>query len=390
MFKLKLFITGSLLSYAVMVNAAGFDKKVFDSVIETVRENSRYEISDDEIYRGAVQGLMQMLEEKNTQASSDKKDRQAIDWNDRNVLLNPAQTENLEINTRGSFAGVGLVLQYKPEEGIPNPVINEVIEGGGGKRAGLQKEDQILKINGRPSAEFETLGNMVNEIRGPAGSKVSLTLLRQSNVIDVEVTREIIKIAVLEARILPGRIGYLKLNNFTETAAREFKQELENFSRENVGKIILDLRDNAGGLFQTSTEIMGYFMKRNAILFQEQKKSGAGLRPFKTDKEGVAADMQVVVLVNENTRSVAEAMASIFKHRKNSTVIGARTFGKASVEEMFDLNNNYRLLMTVGMLYDSDGNTWHGTGIRPNIVVPETKDGTDNVMDLAMDYIQRM
>lgn len=392
MSNLRLIVTALIFICTIQANAAGFDKKVFDSVIETVRENARYEVTQEDIYRGAVQGVMQMLEEKNNLASDREKGRKEMIWNNRNVLLNPVQTENLEINTSGRFAGVGIAIQYEPEEGRPNPVIVNVLEGGG-KKAGLMKEDQILKINNREIGEYKTLDNIVGEIRGPAGSKVRLKILRGSEVMDFDVTREVIRLAVVESRILPAgtdMVGYIKLLNFSETAAQDFKKELDILNSRNVKKIILDLRNNTGGLFNTSTDIMGFFEKKSEVLFQEQKKTGTGLKPFRTTSDGIASDLYVAVLVNGNTRSVAEAMTSMFKNRENSVVIGTPTFGKASIEEMFILNDGYRLLLTVGMLYDREGNTWHGKGIRPDIIVPETEDETDNVMDLAMDYIQRI
>jgi carboxyl-terminal processing protease len=389
MLKLKLFIIGIFLASPLLAGSAEFDKKMFDSIIETVRENARYDLSDNEIYRGAVQGVMQVLEEKNKGVSDRETARLIFGGNDRNTLLNPAQAENLGINTRGSFAGIGVAIEYKSGDGMPNPIIKKVMEGGG-KKAGVRKDDQILKINGRPVAEFGTLFAIINEIRGPVDTRVALTLLRKSEVIDVKVTRETVKIEAVESRILPGGIGYIKLKNFSETAARDFDRELKNFQREKADRIILDLRNNFGGILQTGTEIMGCFTKKNDILFQEQKKTGTELKPFRAVANGAAADTDVVVLVNNGTRSVAEAMASMFKHRENSKVIGMATFGKASVEDVFNLSGNYRMVITVGMLYDSDGNTWHGTGVNPDIVVPESEDETDNLLDMAIDYVKRI
>lgn len=377
-----------VLSCTAFAYAKGMDRKTFDRIIETVRQNSMYELSDDEIYRGALQGVMGVLEEKNTPAGKRSKQPDKFSWHARNVVLNPQQVENLEINTSGSLAGIGISLTYNPDKGVTRPVVIDVLEGGA-RDAGLKKDDQLLKIDGKPIDRFERFDDMVNAIRGPAGTTVRLGLLRGSEVLDYTVTRQLIKIPNVQSEVLSGEIAYLKLGYINKSTAHEINQDLQKYVNNGVTGLILDLRDNAGGMYDIGKEIIGLFVKKNDEIYHERKKINSKMTIIRADKDGIAADMRVVVLVGEHTSSIAEALTSIFKHRDHSVVMGSTTYGKASIENMFDAGYGYKALVTVGMLYDHDGVTWHGTGIKPDIEIPETK-GTDNVLELAKDYIQRM
>jgi carboxyl-terminal processing protease len=374
---------------AVGVSAAGIDRAAFDRAIATLRENSYYEINDNDIYRGALQGVMQMLEEKNNSTAKTGGDSRKMEFVARNVLLNPSQAQNLDITARGTLAGVGISIQYEPDQGMSWPVILEVLEGGG-KKAGLRARDQLLKINGRPVGEFADLSAMVDAIRGPEGTSVRLTVLRDSEVVESDVTREIIRIAGVESTTLPGGIAYLKINYFNQPNVADARKAITDSIRGGVKKMVVDLRSNGGGLYEAGAEIMAMFAQRGAVVFQERGKIRGKLQPRRVDQDGIAANLSVVALVSEQTASVAEAMAAMFKQRAGSLVMGTTTFGKASIENMFDVGDGYKSLVTVGMLFDRDGQTWHGTGIVPDIQVPRVEGDTDNVLELARDYLQRM
>ena len=130
-------------------------------------------------------------------------------------------------------------------------------------------------------------------------------------------------------------------------------------------------------------------MKKNDEIYRERGKIKANRTTIKADKNGIAADMRVVVLVNDHTASIAGALTSVFKHREHSVAMGITTYGKASIEDMLDADNGYKALITIGMPYDRNSVTWHGTGIEPDVKIPEVK-GTDNVLELAKHYIQGM
>ena len=386
-------LQGLVLVLAIMpvANAADIDRKAFDHTIATIRGNSFYQVTDEDIYRGAIQGVMQMLDARNTPAVKKNSEQYKFAWNARNVLLTPDQVANLEINTSGSLAGIGISLSYDPDKGINRPVIIDVLEGGG-RDAGLEKNDQILKINGKSIDQFASFDDMVYAIRGPASTQVGLTVLRGSDVREFTVTRKIIKIPNVEGEMLPGGTAYLKLRNINPAALQDIRQDLDKFIAAGATRLILDLRENVAGLYETGRDVIGLFVKKNDTIYQERRGGDPQMKTVRADKDGIAAGMKVAVLVNQNTASIAEALATVFKHRVGAVLIGSTTFGKASIENLFDAGDGYKLLVTVGMLYDRDGKTWHGAGIEPDIQVPAVAGGgnNDNVLALAKDYIQRM
>jgi len=389
---IKLLSLGLVLSLMSVAYAGDIDRKAFDHVIDTIRGNSLYKLTDDDVYRGAIQGVMQTLDAKNTPdskktASQDKFAKFA--WNARNVLLTPEQVANLEINTSGSLAGIGISLSYDPDKGINRPVIIEVLEGGG-REAGLEKNDQILKIDGKPVDQFASFDDMVYAIRGPATSQVRLTVLRGSDVREYTVTRKIIRIPNVQGELLPGGIAYLKLRNINPAAFQDIRQYLDKFIGNGAARLILDLRENVAGLYDAGRDVIGLFVKKNDAIYQEKRNGSPQIKSVRADQDGVAAGMKIAVLVNQNTASIAEALATVFKHRDAAVIIGTTTYGKASIEDMFDAGNGYKILVTVGMLYDRDGKTWHGVGVRPDVEVPPVAGNDDNVLALAKDYIQRM
>ena len=260
---------------------------------------------------------------------------------------------------------------------------------GGAREAGLKKGDQLLKIDGKPIDRFGRFQDIVNAVRGPAGTAVKLSLLRGSEVLDFSVTRQLIEIPNVQSELLPDGIAYIKLRYINKSAAHDINQDLRKYVNNGVTRLILDLRENGGGIYDFGKDIIGQFVKKNDEIYMERRKINSKMTTIRADADGIAADMRVVVLVDEHTASIAEALTSIFKHREHSVVLGTTTYGKASMENMFDAGNGYKVLVTVGMLYDRDGVTWHGTGIKPDIEIPRAKE-TDNVLELAKDYIQRM
>jgi carboxyl-terminal processing protease len=264
------------------------------------------------------------------------------------LYIPPMLLADVNNDLRGSLLGVGIKFQ------MYNDTLNvtEVLENGPALKAGIETGDQVIKINdstisGRKK-ESEEIRSL---LRGEGGSSVDLTLFRNNKPVTVNVKRGIVPIPSLDAAYMaaPG-VGYLKLNKFSETTYTEFMQAMEKLQKQGMKKLMLDLRDNGGGVLSAAVNIADEFLEDGKmIVYTEGDKTPK--KEYKSSKPGVFEKGALVVLMNESSASASEVLAGALQDNDRCTIIGRRSFGKGLVQEQYQLSNGGALRLTVSRYY---------------------------------------
>jgi carboxyl-terminal processing protease len=276
-------------------------------------------------------------------------------------------------DSHGEFAGIGTELTRDES----HPKILSPIDDTPAARAGLKPGDIILRIDGHPT-EGMSLKDAVDQLRGPAGTKVEMTILRTGRrPFDVTLTRAIIRVQSVKAHTEPGHIGYFRITTFAEKTQSEFLDAAERLKQESGGRldgIVLDLRNDPGGLLDTSVRIAGDFLDGGTIVSTRGRNAGEDETYQARPNGDRFRDVPVVVLVNGASASASEIVAGALQDRKRATVIGTRSFGKGSVQTIIPLENHGALRLTTARYYTPAGRSIQGEGITPDVVVLPPRD----------------
>ena len=334
-------------------------------------------VKSDQLMNGAIQGMVKSLGDPYSSYMDEK-------------TLSAFMAE-----TKGSFSGVGIVLGMKDNQlSVIAP-----IEGTPGERAGVKPGDFIRKIDGQETKNF-SLEDAVNRIRGAEGTSVVLTLERASKenpdtteTLEVTLVRENIKIKTVSGKMLEGDVGYVRLTSFSETSSADFSAKLTELDQQGMKKLVLDLRNNPGGLLHTSVEIAGMLLKEGEVVSvinrsgqKEISRSGGPNDRYES----------LVVLINGGSASASEILAGAIQDRHEGTLVGTKSFGKGSVQLLYplDLEQKTAVKLTIAKYYTPSGRSIHGTGLEPDIQIEWTGDGpagevaTDLQLKKALEIIQ--
>jgi carboxyl-terminal processing protease len=289
--------------------------------------------------------------------------------------MDPNDFRDMQDDTRSRFNGLGIEVSMK--NGLPTVVTP--MEDTPAARAGILSGDQILKINGTSTERME-LQDAINLLRGAPGQKVTLTLLRPAtkeikeyNLERAEIKVQSVKGAKLLDPELTGsfRIGYIRLIQFNEPTAAELSKALDDLEKKGMQALILDLRNNPGGLLNSAVDVCGQFVPPNTKVVSTQGRAASQQRDYSTS--GVAKErpnFPMAVLVNEGSASGAEIVSGALKDLNRAIVVGETTFGKGSVQNVMQLPDGSALRFTTAKYYTPGKKTIHGNGVTPNIRVP--------------------
>src|SRR5881296_3510884 len=290
-------------------------------------------------------------------------------------FMDPSDFRDMQDDTRSRFNGLGIEVSMK--NGLPTVIT--AMEDTPAAKAGILSGDQILRINGI-STEKMDLQDAINVLRGPAGAKVALTLLRPATneIKEYTLQRAEIKIqSVKGERLLaaeltgPFRIGYIRLIQFNEPTADELSKALDQLQKEGMQGLILDLRNNPGGLLNSAVDVCAQFLPPNTKVMSTQGRVASQQRDYSTS--GVPKDrpnFPMAVLVNEGSASGAEIVCGALKDLHRAIVVGETTFGKGSVQNVMQLPDGSALRFTTAKYYTPSKQVIHGNGVAPNIRVP--------------------
>lgn len=299
-------------------------------------------------------------------------------------FVTPSAAKLIEEDSTGSFSGIGAVVQLNKQRILQ---ISRVYPDSPAEKSGLKAGDLITEVDGQ-SIIGDDLSAQVAKVRGPAGTVVKLTIVRGEDApFAVEVTRAKIEIKLVESKMI-GDIAYVALSKFdSTTTAQELGAAIQALLANNPKGLILDLRGNPGGFLDQSIAVADLFLKDGVVLY-ERTKSGEE-RVFQSDNEGLAQDIPLVVLVNGGSASASEIVAGAIQDRGRGVLIGEKSFGKGSVQQINRLSDGSQLRVTIARWFTPNNRAIHGEGLEPDITVESSDDPKiDTQLDRAVDYLE--
>ena len=361
-YKFKGLIIAAVFTIAVIVSiVAGYNLKqtsaagdlekklnVYLQVLDTVKNDYiNKDVDDTKLIYGSIKGLLDSLDDPYTR------------------FMEPKAYKEMKIRLSGSYSGIGIYIGIKDKQLI----VISPIKGTPAWKAGLKPKDKITTIDGKVTKDM-ALDEAVSLIRGPRGSIVTLGIIRGANgktVKDYKIPREKIVIKSVETEILSDNIGYLKLNTFeNQNASEDMEKVLKNLRSNNVKGLIIDVRNNGGGLLQNAIEIGSMFIKEGVIVYTIDRE---GKKETISSTGNLIWEKPVVMLINESSASASEILAGALQDNKIAKLIGTKSFGKASVQNVKQLEDGSAVLLTIAKYLTPNGTDITKKGIEPDYLV---------------------
>ena len=299
------------------------------------------------------------------------------------VYLDPKMFSELMLETKGSFGGVGIVLGVKDKQ----LTVVAPIEGTPAETAGILSGDLIVKIDGQDTKDM-ALDEAVGKIRGKEGSKVTLTIQRTGQEVEeYSLTRATIVLKSVSGKILENGIGYIRLSMFSETTGNDFTQKMSELTEQGMTSLILDLRNNPGGLIGESVKVARLLVPQGPIVSVIGKDGERETSQSYLEK----TPLPLVVLINGGSASASEIVAGAIQDTGAGKLIGVKTFGKGSVQRIIPLDKDSAVKITIAEYHTPKDRSIHGKGIEPDIVVemPKDKDAkSDPQLDKAIEVLK--
>ena len=321
--------------------------KVFTEVLSLIQANYVDETKPRDLIYGGIKGMLETLDPHSS-------------------FLSPDIFKEMQVETQGSFGGLGIEITVKDRQ----LTVVAPIEGTPADRAGLHPGDRIVKIDGNPTKDM-TLIEAVKKLRGPKGTSVTLTILREESPgpFDLTLVREVIEVKSVRAKDLGDGIAYIRISSFQERTGKDLVKAIEQFQKNGISALVLDLRNDPGGLLNQAVQVSDLFLdKGQLIVYTEGRIKNQDLR-FSAEHGAQVPKVPMVVLVNGGSASASEIVAGALQDWKRALVLGTKTFGKGSVQTVIPLSDGSGLRLTTAKYYTPKGRSIHGTGIVPDIVV---------------------
>jgi carboxyl-terminal processing protease len=322
--------------------------KTFTDVLSVVKRDYVTEAENKKLVEGAIKGMLAVLDP-------------------HSGYLDPDFYQDLQIQTKGEFGGLGIEITIK--EGLL--VVVAPMEGSPAEKAGVRPGDVIVRIDGKFTKEF-SLVDAVKRLRGPRGSSIQVSLSRKGapDLIDVTIVRDNIAVKSVRGRYLGDGFGYVRVSQFMEHTADDLAASLKAQVRESglpeLRGLILDMRNNPGGLLAQAVRVSDLFLKEGIIVYTDGRVE-AQKQKFYAHAKGTEPDYPIVVLVNGGSASASEIVAGALKDHGRALVLGTQTFGKGSVQTITPLENGGALTLTTALYYTKSGNSLQAKGVKPDI-----------------------
>ncbi len=325
------------------------DLQLFTDVLSIVRRSYVEEVKMKDLVYGAINGMLVALDPHSS-------------------FMPPDVYREMRIDTRGEFGGLGIEITVR--DGILTIV--SPIEDTPADRSGLQAGDQILKIEDRFTKDMSIM-EAVKLMRGPKGTEITITVMRDA--FDkpkvFTLTREIIKVRSVKARTLEDGFGYLRISQFQEQTTADLHAALEVLRKENggsLGGLVLDLRNNPGGLLDQAVQVSDTFLTSGLVVYTEGREEGSRMK-FTAHQKGTEPDFPMVVLINGGSASASEIVAGALQDHGRAVIMGTQSFGKGSVQTIIPLSDDSGLRLTTARYFTPTGRSIQALGIVPDIVV---------------------
>jgi carboxyl-terminal processing protease len=325
--------------------------KVFTEVLSYVEANYVEEVDPNKLVYGAIRGMLRTLDPHSS-------------------FMPPDVYREMQIETEGRFGGLGIEITIRDD------ILTVVspIEGTPAFRAGIEPGDQIVKVDGESTKDM-SLVDAVKKLRGPEGSAVTISVLRKdfAEPKDFTLTRAVIQIKSVRWKKLPDDIGYIKLRSFQKTTSEELADALHDLDEQHVRALVLDLRNNPGGLLEQAITVSDEFLEPGKlIVYTKGRLAGQNMKGF-SKNERAYITQSMVILINEGSASASEIVAGALQDLGRATVMGTQSFGKGSVQTIIPLSDGSGLRLTTAKYFTPKGREIQGKGITPDVVVEEAK-----------------
>ena len=334
---------------------------LFGDVFQRVQEQYVEEITDKELIESAISGMLQSLDPHSS-------------------YLSPESYKDMQVKTKGTFGGLGIEITM--EGGFVKVV--SPIDDTPAANAGIQPGDLIIGINGE-SIKGLTINEAVSRLRGPVKSKITITVIRgEKDPFDVEIVRDVIKIRSVKYDII-NNIGYVRLTTFSDTTTSGMEKSINEIKKELGDKfqgLILDLRNNPGGLLNQSISVTDAFLNQGEIVSTQGRKLDDTSRVF-AEKGDIINGKPLIVLINSGSASASEIVAGALKDHARAIIVGTRSFGKGSVQSIIPLSGNGAMRLTTARYYTPSGVSIQAKGIEPDIKVES------GITDLKKEGLER-
>lgn len=330
--------------------------KVFGDVVEQVQDKYVEPVNDREMIENALNGLLSGLDAHSS-------------------YMTPKSFKDMQVQTKGEFGGLGIEVQE--EKGLIRVV--SPIDDTPAFRAGVKAGDLITAIDGKTVLGL-SLNEAVERMRGAPRTKIVLTIKRQNvdKPLEISLIREIIKVQVVKSRMLQDNIGYIRLSQFTEQADVGLKNALRGLKQQAGGKLkglVLDLRNNPGGLLDQAVDVSSDFIGQGEIVSTRARDPNESRR-YESTGSDLLNGAPIVVLINGGSASAAEIVAGALQDHRRAIVLGTRSFGKGSVQTVIPLPGNGAMRLTTARYYTPSGRSIQALGITPDVIVADSREET--------------
>ncbi len=338
--------------------------KIFSEVIDIIEKNYVEETEERDLIEKAIQGMVQRLDP-------------------HSAFLPPEALEDLQVDTQGEFGGIGIQIE------MPDGVLTVVspIDGTPAAEAGIQAEDKIIKVDGELTKDM-TILEAVKKMRGPKGTEVVITIFREgvAEPIDFKLIRDTIPIESVRSGLIRDGYGYVRITNFREKTTADLREALATLESGSVPLkgLILDLRNNPGGLLDQSVDVADLFLEQG-IIVSMKGRNDRDQRVFSATPNLIKRDYPMVVLINNGSASASEIVAGALQDQKRALILGTTSFGKGSVQNVEALRDGYGLKLTIARYYTPSGESIQAQGIIPDIeVLPKIIEDDDTDLNRGL------
>lgn len=337
---------GALQRVSAVAESQYEDLRTFTDVLALVQRNYVEKPNNKELIYGAIKGMLETLDPHSS-------------------FMTPEVYREMQVETKGEFSGLGIEITTRDDR----IVVVSPIEDTPAFKAGILAGDQIIRIDSK-STKGMSLPDAVKLMRGPKGSSVRITVAREGSPEPIEftITRATIAVKSVKAKTLEPGFGYIRLTQFQERTAEDLGAALEKMEKDGLKGLILDLRNNPGGLLDQAVKVADYWIDNGLIVYTDGRIENQKME-FHAHRKGIRRDYNMIVLINEGSASASEIVAGALQDTGRAVVVGTQSFGKGSVQTIIPLSDGSALRLTTARYFTPKGRSIQAKGITPDIIV---------------------
>jgi len=356
------FLITGIVGILVVTNYQNIGKLL--QVVAIIKTQYLEDVPAEQLMKGAARGMVDSLNDPYS------------------VYMDEEEFQEFRQHIEGSIGGIGIFVSVQDEK----YVVYSVIEGTPASKAGLKKGDVIYKVNKVLASEMD-VDETVAKMRGEPGTPVEVSVVREGNIKDFTVVRDVIDIPTVESEVLPGKIGYLRLNLFASNSDEALVEHLDKLEQEKIVGLVLDLRDNPGGDLESAINMSRYFLPEGPVVYIVDNK---GRTKSMVNSQPEELGVPLVVLINEGSASASEVLAGAIKDTNSGILIGEKSYGKALVQVLIEMRGKDAIKLTTAKYLTPNKNDIQAKGIEPDIKMSLTAEAEeDTQLKKALDVLEK-